>query len=95
VEHDLIGGDRHLHRVGYRDYCMCWGSCCFSGSTLDCLCEECDCGIKGSPVTTTRLTPPAPSTPPAHACETCGTEVFRNGTTRGRFPKKCPTCKVQ
>lgn len=96
TDHDLIGWDTHLKPVaGGLKYCMCWGTCCFDPTTLDCTCETgCDCRSKGSTVTGTRapMTTTIPSPPAKHTCDTCGVEVFRNGT-RGRFPKLCLTCK--
>lgn len=97
AEHDLVGDDPHLFKTGPKGrYCNCFGTCCFDPTTLDCLCDECDCGQHDTycppdevPITEIRL-PVAPK--PDHACQDCGTEVFRNGT-RGRFPSRCPECK--
>jgi hypothetical protein len=89
-EHLLIVGDSHLRRVHQREYCMCFESCCVSGD-MGCICKDCDCGLKGSPIISTRLEAVVPDKP-EHACVDCGTEVFRNGT-RGRFPSRCPECK--
>lgn len=104
-EHVLVGGDPHLNRVGTVEYCMCFGPCCFDGPTRDCLCEDCDCGIKGQPMISTRTLPvetsleplgvtskPANTSSPQRTCVDCSNPVVRNGT-RGRFPKKCPSCK--
>lgn len=98
MEHDLVGGDPHLKRMqGGIEYCMCFGSCCVTPA-MECVCEACDCDTKGSTVISIRETPaPKPITTipltNGHFCEDCGTEVFRNGN-RGRFPKKCPSCKA-
>lgn len=94
--HDLVGGDPHIKRVaGGLGYCMCFGPCC-TMADMNCICEECDCGAKGSSVISVKDTVAevmTARTPDGHFCVTCGTEVFRNGT-RGRFPSKCPTCKA-
>jgi len=94
--HDLIPGDQHLHQaIGGGRFCQCWGECCIDMSTMECVCTQgCDCRTKWSPVTSYRQPEPAKTARPDHACETCGTEVYRNGT-RGRFPKLCPSCKTK
>ena len=95
MPHELLGGDQHLHPViGGLKYCQCWADCCIDIQTMECVCTQgCDCRKKGSVVAPIRSAPPA-SPKPEHACENCGTEVFRKGT-RGRFPKLCPECKTK
>lgn len=95
--HELVGGDPHLISVGRRKYCNCLGDCCFNSVTADCTCDECDCGTDDMwcPPIADVVDVPLPEKPvevPAHICQDCGVEVFRNGT-RGRFPSRCPECK--
>lgn len=107
VTHVLVGGDSHLTSFApNEEYCNCFGSCCIDLDTNDCICAACDCKTRNLARST--LLPPreevatlaelaevlAPVVTTNRLCEDCDNPVFRNGT-RGRFPKKCPECKVK